>query len=78
MLMCVTVQRNFADGMKIRTPDVVLLESVDSPLGDGCRAFLKDLGMNPLKVINSERSVSSIGMGTEFFPWIFRVMCTSN
>ena len=59
------------------TLDVVLLESADAALGEGSRTLLRDLGMNPLKIIKSERSMSSIGMGTGFFPCIFRVTSTS-
>ena len=87
--MCVSIKRNFRDNMKMirlllsflpawRSLDIVPLEAVDAPLGEGARALIKDLGMNPLKVFKSERSVCSMGLGTEFFPWIFRVTATSN
>ena len=77
--MCVTIKRNFPDDMKMirllvsflpawRSLDVVLLEAIDAPLGEGAQALIRDLGMNPLKVLRSERSVCSMGMGTEFFP----------
>ena len=80
--MCVTIKSNFPNDMKMirlllsflpawRSLDVVLLEATDAPLGEGARALIKDLGMNPLKVFKSERSVCNMGMGTEFFPWIF-------
>ena len=89
MLMCVTVKRNFGNDMKMvrlllsflpawSTLDVVLLKSADVALGEGSRTLLKALGMNPPKIIKSERSVSSIGMGTKIFPCSFRVTSTSN
>ena len=87
--MCVSNKRNFSDHMKMirlllsflpawRSLDFVLLEAVDAPLGVGARALIKDPGMNPLKVFKFERSVCSMGLGAELFPWIFQVTMTSN
>ena len=84
-----TIERNFLDDMKMirlllsflpawRSLNVVLLEATDAPLGEGARAIIKDLGMNPLKVFKSEHSVCSMGMGTEFFPCFFLITATSN
>jgi hypothetical protein len=39
---------------------------------------MKDLGLNPRRVINTERSMCSLGLGTEYFPWIFGITSTSN
>ena len=88
-LLCVTVKRSFADDMKCvktllnhlptwRILDVVLLDSADSALGDGSKVLLKDLPFTPDRAIKAERAVCSPGLGTEFFPWVFRITSTSN
>ena len=88
-LLCVTVKRSFADDMKCvktllnhlptwRTLDVVLLDSADSDLGHGSKILLKDLAFTPDRAIKAERLVCSLCLGTEFFPWVFRITSTSN
>ena len=81
-LLCVTVKRSFADDMKCvktllnhlptwRTLDVVLLDSADSALGDGSKILLKDLAFTPDRAIKAERSVCSLGLGTDSSPRYF-------
>ena len=57
---------------------MVLLDSADSALRDGSKILLKDLAFTPDRAIKAERSVCSLGLGTEFFPWVFHIVSTSN